>query len=205
MARHNLVLVVVLVLVVAAACTSGDDSNGVPVEQNDSLPQGACEQAFSDAARISSLEDTVEDLNPAIRACATLNEWNVAASAYPAALDGADSTTFLRNRCVNAELAGSSLCREITGGFSQADARDRVIECLAALDPSAAVVEEIAALRRGVAGLQVDGGWFIERNDPAKFDLLGFPSWNVERTGRVSAITDEAAALAPGGFDVLCE
>ena len=58
-----------------------------------------CDVAFSEAADISDFRDTVEDLDPAVRACSSIEEWNTAASEYPAALDGVDPLLFLSNRC----------------------------------------------------------------------------------------------------------
>ena len=59
----------------------------------------ACEKAFSDAANISDFSDTVEDLDPAVRACSTVAEWTAASNEHPGALDGASPLTFLQNRC----------------------------------------------------------------------------------------------------------
>lgn len=57
------------------------------------------------------MQDTVEDLYPAIRACGSVQEWNDASEAHPDALDGADSETFLRNVCQAAEVADEELCQ----------------------------------------------------------------------------------------------
>lgn len=177
----------------------------VPTAESESESSSACEQAFNNAASISSMEDTIEDLNSAIRACEKLDEWNAASLKHPSALDGADPTAFLRNRCRSDEtLSREPLCREVNDDFSPFEARDRVVECLQGVGASDKVEDEIAALRRGVSALQLDSGWFIERSDPAKFDLPGFPVWNVSPDGRVTAITDEAAALTPDGSDLLC-
>ena len=59
----------------------------------------ACEKAFSNAADISDFNDTVEDLDPAVRACASVSEWAAASNKYPGALDGVSPLTFLQNRC----------------------------------------------------------------------------------------------------------
>lgn len=59
----------------------------------------ACDDAWKEAAAIDNMSDTVEDLDPAVVACKSLDEWNIAANRYPAALDGADSVLYLSNRC----------------------------------------------------------------------------------------------------------
>ena len=133
-------------------------------------------------------------------------EWEAASSEFPDALDGANAELFARNRCqYGAGLSRTSLCRELIGEVTAIDARDRVIACLAAVPPSAAVDAEVAQLRRGISPFRSDDSWFIERSDPAKFDLPDFPSWDVEDGGRVLALSDAAAALIPGGVDLLCE
>ena len=165
----------------------------------------ACRGAFRDAAAVSALQDRVEDLDPAVRACSSVVEWETASAEFPNALDGVNAEQFARNRCqFGSGLSGTPLCREVIGEFTDIDARDRVLECLAALPPSAAVDVEASQLRRGISSLRFDGGWVIERSDPAKFDLPGFPSWEVLDSGRVLAVSDAAAALIPGRADVLC-
>ena len=65
-----------------------------------SIPINAsCEKAWRDAASIDDMSDTVEDLDPAVFACRSLDEWNAVEANYPAALDGVDSVLFLSNRC----------------------------------------------------------------------------------------------------------
>lgn len=67
--------------------------------------ESACNQAFSQAASISDMQDTVEDLYPAIRACKTVDEWSAASAAHPDALDGADPIVFLTNACRYADVS----------------------------------------------------------------------------------------------------
>jgi hypothetical protein len=74
----------------------------------------ACTEAFAEAAAVGDMEDSVEDLYPAIRACETLAEWTAASDAYPAALDGAPAALFAQNACAsNESLAGEPLCIEV--------------------------------------------------------------------------------------------
>jgi hypothetical protein len=71
----------------------------------------ACELAFADAAAVGDMEDTVEDLDPAVRACTTLDEWGAASAASAAALDGVDPFEFLGNRCDFGDgLSATDLC-----------------------------------------------------------------------------------------------
>ena len=120
-----------------------------PASVQDAL--GACREAFRDAAAVSVMRDTVDDLNPAVRACSSVAEWEAAFSEFPDALDGADAELFARNRCqYGAGLSGTPLCRELSGEVTAIDARDRVIACLAAVPPSSAVDAEVAQLRRGI-------------------------------------------------------
>lgn len=92
---------IILVLFVTTACGGGSP------ELTD------CEQAFADAAAVSDFQDTVEDLDPAVRSCESLEEWVAASEAYPAALDGVDPETFLRNRCQFGNFQQGSLCGKL--------------------------------------------------------------------------------------------
>ena len=71
----------------------------------------ACESAMSAAADVSDLEDTVEDLDPAVRACATFAEFEAAADRFPDALDGAPADLFVANRC--ADGVAADICAEV--------------------------------------------------------------------------------------------
>ena len=74
-----------------------------------------CERAFEEAAAISDLQDTVEDLDPALEACTTIEEWKAASRKFPDALDGVDSLVFLENRCRYTEGAKGPIC-DVAGG-----------------------------------------------------------------------------------------
>lgn len=72
-----------------------------------------CDRAFAQAASIDDMHDTVEDLDPALRACSSEEEWVAAARAHPGAID-VDPVVFLRNRC---DFGGpdTPLCRAVLG------------------------------------------------------------------------------------------
>lgn len=77
-----------------------------------------CGAAFADAAAVSDMQDTHEDMDPAFSACATMAAFASASEAYPAALDGADPTTYAFNRCQfspNTSVTESSICNELSG------------------------------------------------------------------------------------------
>jgi hypothetical protein len=75
-----------------------------------------CGQAVADAAAVGDMEDTVEDLDPAIITCDGLEQLRAATDDHPGALDGVDLETFVANRCLYSEdeaVAGSSTCDEV--------------------------------------------------------------------------------------------
>lgn len=62
------------------------------------------------------MEDTVEDADPAIIACASVETFTLAANDNPDALDGGDVNTWLSNRCLyseDADVTSSAICTEI--------------------------------------------------------------------------------------------
>lgn len=76
--------------------------------------QSKCEEAMESAAQVSKFEDTVEDINPAIRSCSSLDEFKAASSKFPDALDGADDEIFVKNRCLDGTaLSHFQLCQEV--------------------------------------------------------------------------------------------
>jgi len=96
-----------LVLALAACGGGGGTTTGGDAES-------ACEAAFREAAAVDVMADTVEDLDAAVRACATEDEWRAASDAYPDALDGAPAGEFLRNRCsYEPALADTTLCQSV--------------------------------------------------------------------------------------------
>ena len=74
----------------------------------------ACESAVREAAEISSMEDTVSDLDRAIEDCASLADLEAAADQFPDALDGTAARTFVSNRCeFEPALADTAICAEL--------------------------------------------------------------------------------------------
>lgn len=75
-----------------------------------------CGRAVEEAASVGDMEDTVEDLDPAITACVDLAELGAAVADFPDALDGADLETFVSNRCLYSEDDGvlaSAICEAV--------------------------------------------------------------------------------------------
>ena len=94
------------IVLVLAAC--GGDPAGGPQQLS------ACQEAIAKAAAIDAMQDTVGDLDQAIRDCESLQEFAEAAEDYPDALDGVDAETFIGNRCeFEASLAEAAICREL--------------------------------------------------------------------------------------------
>lgn len=74
----------------------------------------ACELAVARAAAIPDSDDSVEDLDEAIRVCGSLSELESWTDTHPSALDGVDARAFVGNRCrLSAEQAASAVCMEI--------------------------------------------------------------------------------------------
>jgi hypothetical protein len=74
----------------------------------------SCEKAMETAAAIPSNQDTVEDIDSAIRTCRSMNELISASSKFSAALDGTDEATFVSNRCTyNSSLKNSAICQSL--------------------------------------------------------------------------------------------
>lgn len=76
----------------------------------------ACMQVFAQAAQTQEMQDTVEDLDPALRTCTSIEEWLAANEAYPEAISKSlpvDPIEFLINRCLYADDADTPLCAEV--------------------------------------------------------------------------------------------
>ena len=104
-------LIGMLVIGVIVSCAGGGSGASPPSSNSTTANQiTGCEKMWSDAAAISDFQDSVEDLDPAIRACKSLQEWTSAAAKYPLALDGVDPVLFLSNRCFYGNQLGT-LCQ----------------------------------------------------------------------------------------------
>ena len=110
--RIGLIMMAALLALPITSC-SADESDGDSGDVVAAPTQSACESAVAAAASIGDMEDTVEDLDPAIRACKSVDEWIAANDAYPDALDGVDPVVYLTNRCLYGEgLESTDLCKE---------------------------------------------------------------------------------------------
>ena len=103
-----LLLAAGMLVAVVAAC--GGQQNSQPT----SVPLSACEAAVKSASEIDDMHDTVSDLDPAIRAYASLAELAAAALKYPSALDGVDAGIFVANRCeFEPTIATTLICKAL--------------------------------------------------------------------------------------------
>ena len=71
-----------------------------------------CELKWSDATAIPSwdIQNPSDDLDPAIRACGSVQQWLLSASNYPDLLGGKDPMLFLSDRCYDGPRS-ASICR----------------------------------------------------------------------------------------------
>jgi hypothetical protein len=81
-----------------------------------SLPAGvtaACDAAFKTAENAAGGGQGVESLDPAVRLCATVTEWQAAWAAHPKA-HGSEVVPldFLGGRCLESSLADTALCKD---------------------------------------------------------------------------------------------
>lgn len=108
--------IVILVLVVGCKQSSEGDSraeaNNAEVQPANESATSACERIFSAAANIPDTQDSVSDLDKAVTACSSLDEWTAASKKFPKALDGADPKLFLTNRCKYGEIS-AELCTKM--------------------------------------------------------------------------------------------
>lgn len=98
----------VSILVAGATLLAGACSGppGVPA-----VPPSACEAAVAAAAAVDDNSDTIEQLDPALRACTTLADLKAASAKYPSAFDGVDPVVFAANRCDSSSApAGAAIC-----------------------------------------------------------------------------------------------
>lgn len=110
--RKSFCLILLALVVVLMAMGAGCSGSG-GTDSSNSLTD--CERAVRDAAAISDSQDSVEDLDPAIRRCSTMSEFSAATRLFPGALDaGVDARTFVTNRCTyNSSLGSTALCRSL--------------------------------------------------------------------------------------------
>lgn len=89
-----------LATILVAACSASGPA-AATTSRPAAATTSACESAVAAAAAIDDMSDTVSDLDPAIRNCATIEDLRAAAAKYPKAFDGVDPVEFVRNRCAS--------------------------------------------------------------------------------------------------------
>jgi len=107
--RHQAVIAVTFALIAVgllASCGSDNDNVGISSEP--------CNAAMAEAAAVDDMRDTVEDVDPAILACSTIDDFAAAIANNPGAVE-VDARTWLGNRCADTAapvITQSALCRE---------------------------------------------------------------------------------------------
>lgn len=83
--------------------------------QGPPLVSKPCSDAFRAAAQVSEYHDTHQDLFPAYFACKSIEEWKVANTMYPKAIDGVDPVLYARNVCAGnqAQLGSAPICQVV--------------------------------------------------------------------------------------------
>lgn len=129
MRRRTALAVCMPLALLLASCGDDDDTTTTaePVEDTSTVPDGdqpaegeaalptpGCDDAFDQAASVDKMQDTVEDLYPAARACESLEDWIAASERHPDAIEDADPEVFARNVCMYGEdVTDSLLCQEL--------------------------------------------------------------------------------------------
>ena len=70
-----------------------------------------CDRAFSDAGKLGKADPASDVLDLAVRSCASVKEWLIAAEVHPDAIAGTDPRRFLESRCRD---SGAGLSRYAT-------------------------------------------------------------------------------------------
>lgn len=106
-----------------AACGAEDAVEQPAANPSVVLPEPAqgrnCGDTMSSAALAIQGDGAPEDIDPAIVACASLDEFAIALADHPDDVpDEADLEAILRERCQESddpEVTGSAICEEVTG------------------------------------------------------------------------------------------
>ena len=101
-------------LLAACGSESAEPESSQPPGVSD---RAACNAAFEELSRIADLRE--EDLDPAVRACATIEDWEAAADAFPNVLSHSNKVLPLSNRC--RALDNPPICRQLGGYLRKAD------------------------------------------------------------------------------------
>ncbi len=87
-----------------------------PIASPSSMLSAACDEGFTFAEEQARdpMTDSVSDYDDAVKSCSTLEEWLAGAAAHGGAIaEGVDPIVLLQNRCREAYLASTTLCRSI--------------------------------------------------------------------------------------------
>lgn len=102
------------------ACGGGDDAAEQPttLDPTDALVRDRdCGDTMSSAALAIQGDGASEDIDPAIVACASLDEFAIALADHPDPASEEDLRAILRERCEQSEdpeVTGSTICEEVT-------------------------------------------------------------------------------------------
>jgi hypothetical protein len=155
--------VLVAALVLSTAITACGGSAG---------PSSECERAIADAAAVDATQDTVEDLDDAIRACPSIAEFEGFADDYPDALDGVSARTFVGNRCqFEPSLTDTDICQEL-GIVPSAPSAAAQIPAQEYIDYFTQRSALLRATLEDMAGDVAAGDWFALSASAAQLDLL---------------------------------
>ena len=122
MTDRVLLAVLITAALALAACTSSGTlsaTEGLEVPAEVASVAGdvispECDAAFEAAANVDPMQDSVEDLYPAVEACATTAEWEAGFEKHGGAGFVGDALGVLANVCRGApELSDAALCQEV--------------------------------------------------------------------------------------------
>ena len=109
------VLMVGWIIVDSTLLDEGVEEIPEPSTTSTVLIGSPCMQAFEDAANVSEMHDTHEDLFPAYSACSSIEQWEMAHARYPRAIDGGNPVEYAMRVCAgNQEALGDTpICQAI--------------------------------------------------------------------------------------------
>lgn len=95
--------------------TAEEQATDEPAADEPAAYSDACGAAVAQAAAVGEMEEAVENLDPAMTACASIDELQAAADDHPGALD-VDAATWAANRCLSSDdgaVLDSAICAEV--------------------------------------------------------------------------------------------
>ncbi len=117
-ARRTTALFALLALGAMLLAACGSESTEPETSQPPGVSdQAACIAAFQELSQVADLQE--EDLDPAVRACGTIEDWEAAADEFPNVLPHANKVLPLSNRC--RALGDPLICRELGGYLRKSD------------------------------------------------------------------------------------